>query len=432
MSILFFSKPVSKILIHIVALLTLATAQPVAAQKARVDLYIGKVQVLNESNVKRMAIGNGKVISAVVLDNKQVLVLPEIAGQSDLHLWKKDGSEVIYSFAVFASDSARTLADIRSLLGEGSNISVKMVGDNIVLEGTNVSTEEASKVAELTKRYPQIINLVGKLGLEKMVYIDVKIVEFKKNAFKNLGVKWSTSAPGFTYGIIGDSKRSDLLEGANPNAAAPPNVQIRPRIPPFASYFGLATSFTSVLNLAQANGDATILAEPKLTSKSGGQAKFLAGGEVPIPIVSALGQSNITFKPYGVRLEITPTVSGSGIISTKVLAELSAVDLANAVQGVPAFAIRRAETEVNLRQYETLVLSGLVNEDFAKAIDKVPLLGDIPILGALFKSTEFRSNKTELVIFLTPRFIAADTDVNQTLIDSAQKRVVNNRANLAE
>ena len=429
----FFSSIVlNKSITCAIGVLVLCGFQPAFAQKSRVDLYIGKVQVLNESNVKRMAIGNGKILSAVVLDNKQVLVLPEVAGQSDLHLWKKDGSEVVYSFSVFAVDSARTLSDIKSLLGDGSTISAKMVGDNIVLEGANVSTEESGKVAELTKRYPQIINLVGKLGLEKMVYIDVKIVEFKKNAFKNLGVKWSTSAPGFTYGIIGDSKRSDVLGGATTNQAAPPGVDIRGRIAPFASYFGLATSFASVLNIAQSNGDATVLAEPKLTSKSGGQAKFLAGGEIPIPVVSALGQSSITFKPYGVRLEITPTVSGSGIISTKVLAELSAVDVGNAVQGVPGFAIRRAETEVNLRQYETLVLSGLVNEDFAKAVDKVPLLGDIPILGALFRSTEFRNNKTELVIFLTPRFIAADVDFNQTTIDTAQKRVTTNRAVLAE
>jgi pilus assembly protein CpaC len=402
------------------------------AQPKVVNLYVGKVLVLNELNVKRVAVGNGKIVSVAVIDNKQVLVLPELAGQTEIRFWRKDGSEAEYIFNVHAIDINRVRKEITEVLGEASSATVSIVGDKIIINSSTASADEAARIAEIAKRYPQVVNLISKTGMERMVYIDVKIVEFKKNAFKNLGVKWSSSGAGPTFGILGDFKKSDVLKGSGGNTQTVNNVTIGSRISPFATYLGVATSFASILNLAQTNGDATILAEPKLTSKSGGQAKFLAGGEVPIPIVSALGQTSVLFKPYGVRLDITPVVGGSGIIATKVTAELSAVDVGNAVNGIPAFFIRRAETEVNLRENETLVLSGMVNEDMAKSIDKVPFLGDVPILGALFKSTEYRRNQTELVIFLTPRFIAAGSEFNTQSTDAALSRVKERRLELAE
>jgi pilus assembly protein CpaC len=402
------------------------------AAPTNIELYVGKVHVLNEPNVKRIAIGNGKVASAAVIDSKQVLVLPEQAGQTEIRLWRKNGTEAEYHFTVHAADVTRVLGEVKSLLGEASSVSIKIVGEKIILDGNNVTADEAARVAEVSKRYPQIINLMGKVGLERMVYVDVKIVEFRKNAFKNLGVKWKGDAPGPTFGLVGDFKRSDEFKGDFGDFSAPAGTAIGRRISPFATYFGITTSFLSALNLAQSNGDATILAEPKLTSKSGGSAKFLAGGEVPIPIANALGQSTISFKPYGVRLDISPLISEGGVIATKVAAEISSIDLANAVQGVPAFVSRKAETEVNLRENETLVLSGLVNEDLSKAIDKVPFLGDIPILGHLFKSTEFRRNQTELVIFLTPRFISADSEFNKAKISGTNERVKSNQTTLVE
>ncbi len=412
--------------------LTHLTVGVAFSQPNNVELYVGKVLVLNEPNVKRVAVGNGKIVSVAVIDSKQVLVLPEQPGQTEVRLWKKNGTEVEYVFHVYSSDTRKIVDEIKTLLGEQSTSSVKVLGDKILIDSTNASADEAARIVEVAKRYPQIVNLQGKVGMERMVYIDVKIVEFKKNAFKNLGVKWNSSGAGPTFGLMGDFKKSDVFQGAGGNTQTVAGVAIGNRISPFASYLGIATSFASILNVAQSNGDATILAEPKLTSKSGGLAKFLAGGEIPIPITSSLGQTSVTFKQYGVRLEITPLVGAGGIISTKVLAELSAVDTGNAVNGVPAFLTRRAETDVNLRENETLVLSGMINEDMAKAVDKVPLLGDIPIIGALFRSTEFRRNQSELVIFLTPHFISAGSEFNTKSIESAKERVQSHRLQLAE
>jgi pilus assembly protein CpaC len=402
---------------------------PCAQATETINLYVGQAYVLNEPNVKRMALGNGKIVAATVLDARQVLLLPESVGQTTLYFWRKNNSENSYIINVVASDLNKLLVEIKAMLGDASTIKSRIVGDKVVLEGANVSSMESTRIAEIARRFPQIVNLVGRLGLEPMVYIDVQIVEFRKNALKSLGVKWDKGAPGFSVGVLGDFKRNgQFTPELNTTGAAPvPGIVSQPRINPFSAYVGIATSFASALNFAASNGDATILAEPKLTSKSGGVAKFHAGGEIPLPVTNSFGQTSVQFKPYGVRLDITPLVNDAGIISTKVTAELSAVDVANAVSGIPAFLTRRAETEVNLRENETLVLSGLMSEESGKAIDKVPSLGDIPILGALFRSTEFRRNQTELVIFLTPRIITPDATLNKALVESTREKIKGER-----
>jgi len=381
-----------------------ASIAPSAARSAELELYVGQARVLDAGNVRRIVIGNGRVIQATALDDGQVLVIPEAPGQSTLHLWGRDGREAGYVVTVVPADSARLLAEVRAMLGAAPNLSARIVGDKIVVEGGNLSEEQASRLTEVAKRYPQIVNLVSRIGFERMIALDVRMVEIRRDRLEHIGVRWNGSMTGPAFTIAGDLHRSNALR---PGGAAEgiPGVEVRPRIEPFATAFGIASTVTSMIDLMVQNGDAVVLAEPSLSCRSGGSAKFLAGGELPIPYSSGLGSVSVVFKEYGVKFDINPLASETGVIAAKIATEISSINFDVMVRDVPGITKRRAETEVNLREHETLVIAGLIAEESSRSIDRVPALGELPVLGNLFRSRAFRERQSELVVFITPRFV---------------------------
>src|SRR5690606_24806400 len=178
---------------------------------------------------------------------------------------------------------------------------------------------------------------------------------------------------------------------------------------PLGSSLNLLSAINAGLNaqlrLMEQNGSASILAQPILSARSGAEASFLAGGEFPYS-VSNINGTTIQFKPYGIRLEISPRVDHNGVIRARIMSEVSDLDLSVMGAAGPALRTRKTETEFNVMQGGTIVLSGLLTRDVNAAIDKVPFLGDIPVLGALFRSRRFQNNTTELVVCVTPH--AAD------------------------
>lgn len=409
----------------------LAAGMPLAADELQthdLTLFRGEAKVLNEPAVRRMAVGDGEVLQASLLDGRQVLVLASEEGQSSLHLWRRDGTESSYSITVVPSDAGRMLGEVRAMIGESKNISARIVGDKIVLEGNDVTGEQARRLEEVAKRYPQIVNLISMVGLERMVAIDISILEFRKSALRELGIRWNTrEINGPNYGIIGDVHRSGALGPGGAGNGALEGVPSGNLVSPFASYFGLTSTITSIISAAVNNGDASFLAEPRLTCKSGSSAKFLAGGEVPIPLANGFGNVTVQFKSYGVKLEVKPIVSDSGVVTTSVLTELSAIDANLSIGDIPGFITRRTETDVNLRAGQSLVISGLFDGSSTKSLEKVPGIGDIPVIGELFRSRQYRNNKTELVIFLTPRIIVAGepsaaAEAEQANVDRAKAR----------
>jgi pilus assembly protein CpaC len=387
--------------------LGMASAQ---AQGQSITLSVGQAHVINEANVKRIAVGNGKILQATALDEKQILVIPESAGQSTLHLWTKSGGEKVIFINVVPSDAGRLHSEVSALLGNSSGVSARIVGDKVVLEGNQLNESTGLRVQEIAKRYPNIVNLVSKSGIERMIAIDVRMVEMRREAMQNIGVKWNGEAAGPTFGIIGDLHRSSRLKpgGQGSEAAAAAGMQIRDKVNPFGTAFGLATNISSMLNFMVQNGDAMILAEPRLSCKSGGEAKFIAGGELPIPVSTGLGQVSVSFKEYGVKFDIRPTANENGMIAAKIATEISSLDFSVVINNIPGLTKRRAETDVNLRENETLVIAGLVTDDMSRTVDKVPALGDVPILGKLFRSKQFRDQQTELLVMITPRFVGGE------------------------
>jgi len=343
---------------------------------AMLSLYVGQAHVINEPRVRRIAVGNGKVIQATALDDRQILVLPEAPGQSTLYLWGKDGLERNYVINVLPADSARLLAEVQAMIGDTQLVSARVVGDKVLIEGANVSEELSARLAEIGKRYPQVVNLVAKVGMERMIAMDVRMIEIRRELLENIGVKWPGSAQGPSFQIIGDLHRSNALRPGG--AATGSGLDVRPYVAPFATSLSLVSSLTAMLNFMVQNGDAVILAEPRLSCRSGGTARFVAGGELPIPISGALGQASVSFKEYGVKFDVSPVASESGVIAAKIATEISAINFEVNVQNVPGLIKRRAETDVNLRENETLVIAGLLTEEGTRSLDKVAGAGELP------------------------------------------------------
>jgi len=260
--------------------------------------------------------------------------------------------------------------------------------------------------------------------MEKMIRMNVKIVEVRKSAVKELGIDWANSANGPAFSTVGDFFSNNLYSNYGDSGIS---TELPNRISSFSTHFGIATSITSQINFLAANGDAITLAEPMLSSKNGGSAKFLAGGEVPYPVTGANGQVTVEFKEYGIKLEVSPFADDMGNVSTKIFTEVSQIDPAVTVLGAPGLLTRRTETEINVVTGKTIVISGLLTAESSEDIDKLPGLGDIPYLGALFRSENFRNQATELVVFVTPEVvdpIANTMSVKEkAMLDYGQKRM---------
>lgn len=320
---------------------------PALACAENIDLFAGEVRVFGKVAVDRVAVGKGAVIRAEVLANGELLVIALAEGSSSLHLWNKDGSQVDYNIRVSPND-------------------------------------------------PET-----RVHMKTMVNMKVKIIEFRKSALGKLGIDWTKDIAGPTFGTIGDFVSSRLYR-----PPVDPGLGVQGGLPsaikPFSTHFGLATSITSRINYLASSGDAVTLAEPTLSCVNGGRATFLSGGEVPYPVVGNNGQISVEFKEYGIRLDVSPTANEQGDIYTKILTEVSQIDPAVSVAGAPGLLTRRAKTEVNVVEGQTIVIAGLLDAQNSKDLDKVAGLGDIPIIGGLFRTRDSVDRLTELAIFLTP------------------------------
>jgi len=340
---LFFVNTTNRLVFLILILLS---ANVEATQN--IDMFVGEVRIFGQVAVERIAIGNGKVIRGDVLKTGELIVIGESSGSSSLRLWNSDGTHEDYNVRVSEKD-------------------------------------------------PET-----RVRMQKMVRMRVKMLEFRKSALGEVGIKWDTDINGPAISTVGDFVSNSLFRSPD-NSGIGANLPLY--VTPFSTHFGIATSIASRIKYLESTGDAVTLAEPNLSCVNGGEAKFLAGGEIPYPVTGANGQVNVEFKEYGIKLDISPQVDGSGNIYTKILTEVSQVDPSTTVLDVPGLITRRTETEVNVIAGQTIVISGLLNAENSTDFSKVKGLADVPILGALFRSKAYRNQLTELVVFVSPEVI---------------------------
>ena len=408
----------------------LSWAQPELTPITSITVYVGEIKILEVGAVDRVAVGKGSLISTTLLDNGQLLVLAEEEGETSVHLWYADGAESDLKVIVLMKDHDRIVHELKVLLEDFRDIEIRKVGEKVFMTGSIDKSDEAI-LSTVKEAYKDVIDLTRKIepsvqvqfqeAQNKMVYMDVKITEFNISKLQQLGIDWSDTIAGPQAALVYDAVENRVFRPTPDADLAPSLGGIPPEISGPLGYFGIMSEITSRIQLLESTGDALILAEPKLSSRSGGNAEFLAGGEIPIVTTGNLGSSNTEFKEFGIKLNISPLVDDENTIMAKVATEISAVDASNAVGGVPAFITRRTSTDVFMHDQETLVMSGLIDRDISENIEKIPLLGDIPVLGRLFSSTNWNNNKTELVIFVTPTVYDAKSQLNQSKIKRRQE-----------
>ncbi len=393
-----------------------ATAQAQEAEDL-VSMYVGEIKVLKMGGIERVAVGNTKLVSTSALQNGQLILLAEGEGVTSMHVWFKDGSERAMTIAVGGSFARKGTSEVQDLLRDVPGLTVREVGERIVLSGRVEAVWEP--ILETVKgEYEGILDLTQKnapmLPADKMVFMNVKITEFNTSKLQDLGIEWSNPIAGPSAGLSADvatNSRFRVPSGTSFDDVLLPGEGVA------RGFFGIASEITSRINFLVSAGDALILAEPTLSARSGGEAEFLSGGELPIPTTGSLGQTNVEFKEFGISLRISPVVDVENNIVARVFTEVSAVDSSVAVQGIPGFLTRKTETDISMRAGDTLVISGLVNQDSGEDLSKLAFFGDLPVFGPLFRSTNFRNRKSELVIFVTPTVVDASDEKNKQRIE---------------
>lgn len=393
---------------------------------AELQMMVGESRVFPAPGVARIAVGNGQLMTANALDEREVILFANGIGSTTLFVWTADGRRQRLKVDISAGDVTRVAREVAAFLAPIHGARTSVVGDKVIIEGEELSDSDRDKVAELAKRYPQIVNFTSQVGWDQMVQMDVKVVEFPITELREMGLKWSATggaAVGAIWSPLSRGKPGDNL------------INIGGGDLPIVGSEGaaVATSSLSVLsavnmglnarlNLLAQEGRATTLAEPVLSARSGYKASFLAGGEFPYSVATVNGVT-VMFKPYGIKLDVEPRVGRNGVVRAIIEAEVSSIDTSITTTGGPALLTRKARTEFNVRAGETIVLSGLIQRNRSTDIDKVPLLGDIPLLGPLFRSRRFQNKETELVVFVTPSVVDAGTPEMRDRVRRTEERL---------
>lgn len=400
------------------------------AQITEIDMFVGESRVFPTPGVARIAVGNGGILTASALDGKEVILFANGAGTSSLFVWNDDGRYQRVKINIVPGDTGRFAREIASFLSTMPNARTSVIADKVVVEGDDLSDADLEKIGKLAEKYPQILNFTNTVGWDQMVLMDVKVVEFPTSVLKEVGLKWSSNGGAAVGGIWSPSRRGhdgpyEINIPAGERGLPIDGLNGQPPVLPRGLNIlsGVNLGLGAQLNLLAQDGKASLLAEPQLSARNGATASFLAGGEIPYAVTSLAGPT-IVFKPYGVKLEIQPRVDRNGVIRAKIETEVSSIDasVGNAIAG-PGLLSRKTKTEFNLRAGETLVLGGLLQRNASNDIDKVPLLGDIPIIGALFRSKRFQNKETELVVFVTPTVVDARSPGMVDRVEKTQQRL---------
>jgi pilus assembly protein CpaC len=353
-----------------------------------VPMNKSQVLKLDRAFAKAM-IGNPEIADVMPLTSNSVYVLGKKAGSTNLALYDRGGGLIAVVDVAVGPDTIglkRQISD--SFPGEAINVSLS--NESILLQGQATSPLAAERIAALAETYApeKVINMMS-VGSPQQVLLEVRVSEMSRGAVKALGITQATWQNG---GVGGGGS----------------GVQVQT----FAGF--LSNLFGSTLNVQfealEREGIVRTLASPNLVALSGETANFLAGGEFPVPTgVDMQGRVQIEFKQFGVALAFTPTVLADGMVNLRVAPEVSSIDRDVSVEmdgfNIPGLKVRRAVTSLELRDGQSFAMAGLIQSDFADTVRAIPLLGKIPIIGTLFRSTSFNKQETELVIIVTPRIV---------------------------
>ena len=348
----------------------------------------------NGSNIVRVTVGDPAIADALVVSPTEAVINGKTLGSTTLLVW--DGAPTPRVYSVEVTTDAPALQRYLKSMMPNEDITVTASGNTVTLNGSVHDPFTAQRAVEIaqTSGATVIDNLVTPPA--QQILLQVRFAEIARSVTKDWASQLSTLNPhklsdkgDYSGSTSTDGTISFLLDNGTSNISA-------------------------LITAAKSKGDFRSLAEPNLMTLAGKEASFLAGGEFPFPMLqSATGGNAVTieFRQYGIQLKFTPTIQRNGAIRLKLAPEVSSLDFANAlvISGfeIPSILTRRAETEVELREGQWLAIAGLMDNNMTNNVSKIPILGDLPILGELFRSRGIRQQRTELVVLVSPRLVTA-------------------------
>ena len=447
----------------IVAALALATGESRAQQRialansahtATVTVLVGKSEdVHTDQSLVDITVGDPEIADVNPLTDHALSILGKKIGATRVTVYG-EGKKTVGIFDIEVSyDVSRLNAEIASFAGRG--IRVSSVNGRILLSGTVADAVTLDKVVTIARQFvPDVINTVQVLQPQQIM-LEVRFIEVSRSASRELGFQWNMfgsnavanignqvpaqqlpiTAPGgafqqpaaATSGIGGMSVLPSGTTGVplSPAVAAGVLSGSAPFGFIIGQLFGGQNALNVSINALEQKGLARSLAEPNLVALSGDTASFLAGGQFPVPEANGLGTVAFAYQPYGVGLSFTPTVLKDGLINLVIKPEVSEIDTTHTVTvagtSVPGLITRKASTTLELRDGQSFMLGGLLQNQSTTAQDQLPWLGDVPVLGALFRSSQYLKNETDLVILVTPHLVhpLAPTAPIHTPLDSS-------------
>jgi pilus assembly protein CpaC len=381
-----------------------------AADGDSVNLTVGRSTVLNTgTSIARVSLTSADVADALVTSSSELLINGKNPGTISMFVWDRAGAIHKYEINV-QRDLARLTEQYKELF-PGEKITAHSSGKSIVLSGEVTSQGVAERAMSVATGYvekkDEVVSLLQvQSNAPNQVLLRVRFAEVSRNAMTQLGASW------FSNGY--KDKVGSITTGQFPTPFFDDGKVV------FSDYlnlfvFDLKDQLGAVIKALQSQGLFQSLAEPNLVAQDGKEASFLAGGEFPIPVAQASGANvaiSVQFKEFGIRLNFTPKIVGDRI-QMHVRPEVSTLDFANAIQlqgfRIPALSSRRADTNVELQNGQTFAIAGLLNNQLSSSLQKIPGIGDIPVLGNLFKSKAAQKEQTELVVMITPEILARNS-----------------------
>ena len=382
-----------------------------------VEVSLNESKYMAASGITRLAVGNPAIADVQLLSSGDFLLVGKKAGTTSLIVWSDGGRRTEYTVYVAGNDRGMASA-IQDAIGY-PKVHVQMIKDRVMLRGKVENQYEHDTALKIAGLYTGgdgsgVIDLL-EMEHPSQIRLEAQIIEINSDYTKNLGIQYWSQTPG--------SNSNSGSSTGNPNN----NITVGT-----AGLFYGGEDFSSTRkhggwlgsHVANVNvtlqalineGKARILSRPSITTMSGKTANILIGGRIPIPVSDGNGNVSIDWHEYGVKLNIEPVVDSEDKITSKVHAEVSTLDYSHGVKidsfSVPGIATREAESEVNVRSGMTMAIGGLINSEDAKIVSKIPLLGDLPIIGRFFRHTSNTRDKREVIILITPTLVADDTPV---------------------
>lgn len=402
-----------------------------------VEVSLNESKYMAASGITRLAVGNPAIADVQLLSSGDFLLVGKKAGTTSLIVWSDGGRRTEYTVYVAGNDRGMASA-IQDAIGY-PKVHVQMIEDRVMLRGKVENQYEHDTALKIAGLYTGgdgsgVIDLL-EMEHPSQIRLEAQIIEINSDYTKNLGIQYWSQTPGSnsSSGSSSDNPNNNITVGTAGLFYGGEDFSSNRK---HGGWLGSHVANVNVTLQALINeGKARILSRPSITTMSGKTANILIGGRIPIPVSDGNGNVSIDWHEYGVKLKIEPVVDSEDKITSKVHAEVSTLDYSHGVKidsfSVPGIATREAESEVNVRSGMTMAIGGLINSEDAKIVSKIPLLGDLPIIGRFFRHTSNTRDKREVIILITPTLVADDTPapMSRRMKESyeASERIARNR-----